>query len=129
MHPQIMAKVIEQLRAQGSTVEQDAETDLLLINGEITVSLVVSRCAHTEAGSLRWNLRLEHGLTPDITIAVRMDEENVDARDYYLLPSMDMTFARLKLAEHNGVYLDAYRFDDLDAFFELTDRVNVEEAL
>ena len=126
LHPEIVEGVVRQLHEQGSTVEQDDETGLLLVNGEITVSLVVSRCTHTQAGSQRWCLRLEHGLRPDITIAVRMDESNGAALDYYLLPSMDMTFGRLRLAEFNGVYLDAYRFDSLDAFFELTERVHLE---
>jgi len=106
----------------------DSETGLLRVNGEITVSLVVSRCAPTDAGTLRWNIRLEHGLAPDITIAVRMDEANTQPYDYYLLPSIDMTFERLRLAESNGAYLDVYRFDDLDAFFELMERVEVRAA-
>ena len=33
-----------------------------------------------------------------------------------------MSSDKLKLAEENGIYLDAYRFDDLDAFFNLSAR-------
>ena len=35
----------------------------------------------------------------------------------------------LRLAESNGIYLDAYRFDSLDAFFALAERINVGEEI
>jgi hypothetical protein len=65
---------------------------------------------------------------PDITIAVRMDELNESPRDYYLLPSIDMTLDRLRLAEQNGLWLDAYRFDTLDFFYTLAGRTQAMEA-
>lgn len=92
------------------------------INGEFTASIIIARCLHTPAGFLRWKLRLDTGLRPDITIAIRMAAENKEILDYYLLPSIDMSTDRLRLAEENGIYLDAYRFDDLDAFFGLSAR-------
>lgn len=97
------------------------------MNTEITVSLVLSRCVRTKGGSLRWNIRLEQGFKPDITIAVRMDDQNEIIRDYYLLPSIDMTFEKLRLAEFNGAFLDVYRYDNLDFFYELTLRMSIEE--
>ena len=57
-----------------------------------------------------------HGLKPNITVAVRMDSTNQNPLDYYLLPSLDLTFEKLILAEDNPVSLDAYRFDTLDFF-------------
>ncbi len=126
MHPDVVAEVIEKLRGHGATVFVDEETDLLHINGEITASLVISRCTQTEAGSLRWAVRLDESLRPDITIAARMDEENEAIRDYYLLPALDMTWERVRLAEDNGVHLDAYRFPTLDYFFHLARRRMLE---
>ena len=67
-----------------------AITDLLTINREFTASIVIVRCQETGAGSLRWHVRFDTGLSPDITVAVRMDPENRIARDYYLLPRVDM---------------------------------------
>jgi len=128
-YPEIVAEVIAQLQSQGSSVEVDKETGLLLVNTEITVSLVLSRCKRTKAGSLQWNIRLEQGFKPDITIAVRMNDQNESIHDYYLLPSIDMNYEKLRLAEFNGAYLDVYRYDDLDFFFELTQRMNIEEIV
>lgn len=51
-----------------------------------------------------------------------MDPGNERPRDYYLLPRLDMGDAVLRLCEHNGLSLDAYRFDDLSAFHRLAVR-------
>ena len=89
---------------------------------------MIVRCQETGAGSLRWHVRFDTGLSPDITVAVRMDPENRSARDYYLLPRVDMTMPRIRLAEHNGVSFDAYRFETLDALFGMAARVGLMEA-
>lgn len=100
----------------------------MTINSEFTASVVIARCRHTEAGSLRWHIRLDTGLRPDLTVAVRLDASNRSAFDYYLLPRLDMALPRLRLSEHNGVSLDAYRCDTLDAFYELTARSELAEV-
>ena len=128
MHPQIVTDTISGIKKSGGSVDQDATTDLLTINGEFTASVVVVRCLMTAAGSLRWQIRFDVGLWPDITLAVRMDQSNRQALDYYLLPRIDMTGPRLRLAEDNGVSLDAYRFDNLKSFFGLAARVEILEV-
>ena len=65
---------------------------------------------------------------PDITIAVRIDEVNEAPRDYYVLPNIDMTFGKLKLAEQKWLALDAYRFDTLDFFYGLASRARIAEV-
>ena len=127
-HPQIVADIIAGVeRADGSAV-QDPTSDLLSINSEFTASVVIARSFATPSGSLRWRIRMDVGLVPDITIAIRMDELNEAPLDYYLLPSIDMSASRLKLAEQNGLSLDAYRFDNLDFFFALSGRTKFAEA-
>lgn len=128
LHPNIVAEVIAGIEQAGGSVKQDPSTDLLTVNGEFTASIVVVRCQTTAAGSLRWQIRFDVGLWPDITVAVRMDGPNQNALDYYLLPRIDMTAPRLRLAEDNGISLDAYRFPTLDAFFGLATRVSLQEV-
>ena len=128
MHPNLVAEVIAGIEQAGGSVKQDPATDLLTINGEFTASIVVVRCQTTASGSLRWQIRFDVGLWPDITVAVRMDGPNQNALDYYLLPRIDMTAPRLRLAEDNGISLDAYRFPTLDAFFGLATRVSLQEV-
>lgn len=128
MHPNVIAEVVLGLRDVHASVSINPVTDLLTVNDEITVSVVVVRCSITRAGSSRWRIRLDTGLVPDITIAVRMDEENSSPLDYYLLPGIDMTLPRLLLAEQNGLSLDSYRFEGLSYFYELAARIRIMEA-
>jgi hypothetical protein len=128
MHPQIVIDTIAEIRKAGGSVVQDPATDLLTINGEFTASVVVVRCRMTAAGSLRWQIRFDVGLWPDITVAVRMDQPNREALDYYLLPRIDMNTPRLRLAEDNGISLDAYRISTLDSFSGLAARAELREV-
>ena len=79
---------------------------MLLINGEFSATLVLSRCRPTPAGSLRWLIQINERVTPDVTILVRMDTANEQPVDYYLLPIIDVAVPRLRLCETNGVDLD-----------------------
>jgi DNA invertase Pin-like site-specific DNA recombinase len=127
-HPEIVASVVRQIQELGAVATLDEKTGLLHLNQELRVSIVLCRHITTEAGASRWLVRLDEGLKPDITIAARMDATNEGIRDYYLLPGIDMTWENLRLAEENGVYLDAYRFGTLDYFFGMAKRVKIKEA-
>ena len=128
LHPDVVAMVIDGLRAAGGEISVDPETSLIDVNGEFTASVVVARCGETQGGSPRWRIRLDAGLAPDITIAVRMNRDNASPLDYYLLPRLDMTEPNLRLAESNGLSLDGYRFETLDFLFSLAARAWFEEA-
>ncbi|MGI4763795.1 MAG: recombinase family protein [Janthinobacterium lividum] len=129
MHPEVIASLVAGLEAAGGSVTRDPANDLLGVNGEFTASVVIARHASTAAGASRWRIRLDSGLNPDVTVAIRMDAANVAPLDYYVLPSIDMTEPRLRLAEDNGFSLDAYRFDDLGFFFSLAERAPFQEAV
>ncbi|HEY5910722.1 MAG TPA: recombinase family protein [Verrucomicrobiae bacterium] len=127
-HPEIVASVIRQIEELGATAKLDPETDLLHLNNELRMSIVLCRHIATSTGSSRWVIRLDASLKPDLTIAVRMDATNEGIRDYYLLPGIDMTWENLRVAENNGVYLDAYRFETLEYFLGMAERVKLQEA-
>ena len=128
LHPKVLSEALRGIEEAGGSVAQDPSTDLLTINREFTASIVVVRCFATSAGSARWKVRLDTALNPDLTIAVRMDRINENPLDYYLLPRLDMREAVLRLCEFNGLSLDSYRFDDLDAFYAMTARRSILEA-
>jgi hypothetical protein len=127
-HPEIVQQVITRLAEMSVSVERDPVTDLLVLDHELTVSIVLSRCLRTEAGGARWLLRFENSLRPDLTIAVRMDESNREIKDYYLFPAIDPCTGNVRLKDCNHALLDSYRFDDLEFFFEIAERIPVEEA-
>ena len=129
MHGEIISDTIASIENLGGAVSRNPVTDILSVNGEITASIVIARCQQTPAGSLRWKIRLDKGLAPDITVALRMDKTNEAPLDYYLLPQLEMTTGRLRLAEENGLILDAFRFNSLNFFFGMAERVKIAEIV
>jgi len=130
MYPGIVRDTIAAIENIGGGAYQDPDTDLLHINEEFTLSIVIARSTRTHAGALRWKIRLDASLRPDITLALRMDEANSKVLDYYILPWMDVAIADrpLRLREENGVSVDAYRCETLDPFIHLTRRTNLRRA-
>jgi DNA invertase Pin-like site-specific DNA recombinase len=128
LYPQILTEAVAALGRTGGHIERDPETDLLTINGLVTASIVLARAQRTATGSLRWAIRFDEGLLPDLTVAVRMNASNDAPLDYFLFPALDVTPGRLRLGEANGISLDAYRFDTLDFFYGIADQVRIEEA-
>jgi DNA invertase Pin-like site-specific DNA recombinase len=126
-HPELVAEVVQKIADLGASAVWNDETELLEVNGEMRVSIVLCRHTETGAGSSRWLIRLDASARPDITIAVRMDATNQGIRDYYVLPGLDMTWENLRMAEANGIYLDTYRFDTLDGFLGMAERVKLED--
>jgi len=128
LHPEIVQRTEAEIVALGGQVERDPVTDLLRVNGEFTVSIVLASCRPTDTGGLRWKLRLDTGLCPDITVAVRLDRENTGILDYYLLPWLDLGPQGFHLRESNGVMLDGYRFDGLDMLYCMAERASIRRA-
>jgi len=128
LHPTVISETINQIERSGGQVEKDPKSDILEINREFTASIVIARCLKTIAGSLRWNIHFDTGLWPDITVVARMDEDNRDICDYYLLPRIDMTEESIRLAQDNGVSLDSYRFETLEYFILLASRASLQEV-
>lgn len=125
LHPKVIAETIAGIERIGGTVRTDPTTDLLSVNDELTASVVISRSFQTAGGTLRWKIRIDAGLRPDVTVALRMDSSNRDVLDYYLLPRLDVAVPELRIKEENGFSLDAYRFDSLDSLFYLAARTRV----
>jgi hypothetical protein len=123
MHPKLLQQTITKIAEVGGHVSVDPQTDLMMVNQELAISLVLCRCLTTVAGHKRWNIRFDLGLNPDITVAVRMQELEDAALDYYILPTIDMQSPKLRLAESNQADLEIYRFDTLDILSELSRRV------
>ena len=128
IYPGIVESAIHQIEEMGGSIHREVTSDLIYVNDEISVSIIICRCFQTPAGRNRWKMRLDSGLRPDITIAIRMDETNENPLDYYVLPALDIESPKLRLADSNGTLLDSYRSEDLEDFFSLTGRTKIPEA-
>jgi DNA invertase Pin-like site-specific DNA recombinase len=128
LHEPFVQDVVGKLEQIGARITRDDATGLLLINGEYTASILLTRCRQTQAGALRWLVKLDRELLPDITVVARMDVANQNPADFFLLPRLDITVPSLRLGECNGAGIDTYRFNTLGRFIALAQRANIEVA-
>ena len=128
LHPEIIGLTERAIAQLGGTVVRDPATDLLTVNREFSISVVLARCQTQDSGRLRWKVRFDTSLAPDITVAVRLDQPNQVPLDYYLLPRLDFGLPRISLAEHNGIEFESYRFDSLDYLHGMAERTRVRRA-
>jgi hypothetical protein len=122
MYPGVVARTETEIAKLGGTVFREAGTDILFVNQEFTVSIVLARCLSICGAGRRWKIRFDSSLLPDITVAVRLDSDNVTPLDYFLLPRIDFHQPAVKLGERNAVELDSYRFETLDYLYGMAAR-------
>jgi DNA invertase Pin-like site-specific DNA recombinase len=127
-HPEIIKQTESQIAMLGGSVRRDPATDLLRINDEFSISLVLARCQTPESGRHHWKVRFDTSLAPDITVAVRLDQPNQAALDFYLLPRLDFGQPLINLAERNPIEFESYRFDTLDYLYGMAERTRVRRA-
>ncbi|MHC2146494.1 recombinase family protein [Pseudomonas sp. 210_17 TE3656] len=128
MHPLMLARTVEHIQQVGGRVAIDPISDLLQVNEELLISLVLCRCQRSGSGTSRWKIRFDLGLSPDITVAVRMEPGEEIARDYYILPTIDIQQPKIRLSESNASDLEIYRYDSLEALAQLARRTVVGRA-
>jgi DNA invertase Pin-like site-specific DNA recombinase len=128
LHPEVLSQIDAGIAATGGRTSTDPENGLVTINDELTVSVAIARCHEAGSGAYRWRFAFDNLLLPDITVAVRMAGGNAKPLDYFLFPSLDLEGGRLRIAEENGLSIDAYRFDDLAELFELAIRIPFSKA-
>jgi DNA invertase Pin-like site-specific DNA recombinase len=126
--PGLLAEIVAGFEKAGGFVLCDPLSHLLSINDEFTASIVLARSFETQAGALRWQIRFDTGLAPDVTVAVRLDRSNERPLDYYILPSIDMNTGRIRMAEDNALSLDAYRFESLEFLYSMAAQTSFREA-
>jgi DNA invertase Pin-like site-specific DNA recombinase len=128
MHPGVVTETERRISDLGGHVARDPATDVLDVNREFTASIVLARCHGGEFGRRTWKVRFDASLHPDITVAVRLDDDNRAALDYYLLPRIDLSAPRLSLFDHNPAELESYRFDSLEYLYDMAARSRLRWA-
>lgn len=126
--PQLIDSVMSHMAGVGAALTQHPDTDLITVNGEWTLSVVLARCRATAADSLRWHIRFDTSLSPDLTLAVRLDRSNLRALDYYLVPRLDMDAWPQRLMEDNSALVDSFRDTTLNRLGALAARTTLKEA-
>ena len=129
IYKDIVDEIIVTIERLGNRrIPVDAETGLLEINYNLHASLVISRCTVLPSGALRWKIRFDSALRPNLTIAVRMEPNNKKIYDYYLLPSIEFGQDCLKLSEENIGLLDSFRFETLEFLWKIGINISIDKA-
>jgi DNA invertase Pin-like site-specific DNA recombinase len=127
-HPEIVYKTENEIASLGGVIKHDPATDLLFINDEFNISIVLARCHIPSSGRLRWKIRFDTSLIPDVTVAVRLDQTNQAILDYYLLPRLDFGQSHINLAECNSIEFESFRFDNLEFLYGMAERTRLRRV-
>ena len=130
LHAEVVSNVVHNIeKLCGRRIPIDFENGLLELNDNLSISIVISRCYSPSTGILRWKIRFDTGLRPDITVAVRMDCSNEIIQDYYILPALNFSHESIKLYENNAGMLDSFRTDNLEYLFHLSINIPLDKAV
>ncbi|MBN3059418.1 recombinase family protein [Pectobacterium versatile] len=117
----LIETLILNITEQGCYVDYNEESKLFTINDEVKISVIISRCFMSNTRK-RWKIRFERKYSYDICIVVRLDSQNVNTKDYYIFPSIEVLERQLIFENVNPYQLEFYRFDALSPFLQILRR-------
>ena len=128
LHPRIVAEVVAAMQRLGGTIRRDPKTELLTVNDEFTVSLVIARASPRKPA-------IRAGPFASTSVSSRSHRRRAHGRGQPRHPRLlsaagDRHGGRqARLADDNGIGLDAFRFASLDYLFGMAERVHARACL
>jgi hypothetical protein len=114
---EVIAEMLAKIERAGLSAKFNKATRAFT-NGALRVSIYIPRYIRTSNGSLRWNARRRRNFHPgDLTLIVRLDENNKDVLDYFLLPTLHFP-KRMRFSGDNHEYLDPYCCDTFNVVLQ-----------
>ncbi|PHM62510.1 recombinase family protein [Xenorhabdus ishibashii] len=126
INAEITESVINNIYLSDGWISDPPEKGILNVNDEFTLTLQAVRCQRTSPENLRWRIKFDQLLSPDISIAIRMDSLNQSIVDYYIFPSIDVIFGNHYLRKQNPFSFELYRFDTLHPLYQLIKRTTIQ---
>jgi DNA invertase Pin-like site-specific DNA recombinase len=121
MRKAIMKDVAERVARSGGTVKAMPRNCQLLINGELTVNVLVSRPVPRGPG--RWRFGHLSLQKPDILLVARVDRRSDSIKDYFVLPFLFIPYGSwVTVSGFGASRLDGFRSDTLMPFHRLCAR-------
>lgn len=127
IHEEFFFKIIKEMELNGADIKV-LNNQLILVNSSLTISLIISRCIKKTIYSKQWMLRFDTGLNPDITVAIRMQPNNINILDYYIFPHFSFRSEILKISSYNQFDLDIYQFKDLNFLYKLVAQIPITKV-
>jgi DNA invertase Pin-like site-specific DNA recombinase len=113
----LAAELIAKETATGGEAIFDQTTDILRINGKLTISMLIARCRRTASGRLRWTVRRRTNMARDLIIALRVDQTGINVMDYLLLLATNFPVDRMEFSEINRFRIHSCRFETIGALW------------
>lgn len=126
--PQVVTDIAQSLRNVGAHAHHDEPSGIIVVNGEWSAAVIIARCIRSSTYGSKWRLRFDSQCQADLIVAVRMDQDNETARDYYIFPRIDFGIWPSQLGENNVPLVESYRFDTLHILEDLAERTLIKEA-
>ena len=117
MHRNLVSQLISDVERQGGTAQFDATSQILRLNGTLTVSAVIIPYLRFETNVWGWTLRLHFFSKCDLILAGRLDKANTRMLNYYLLPRSVCSRTFLQFTEQNLVRFKSYKLQSLAVFY------------
>lgn len=125
----LIQHILTAIEKAGGHAVYDTETDLVSLNGELTMAVAIARCRATNGGYPRWVPKTKRNAMPDISVLIRMKPDNETIRDYVIAPASEMTHLnKAALAANNGPRLDAFLFGSPAPIVTLAGRIAIGSA-
>jgi hypothetical protein len=112
----VIYEIIERFEGMGFQVLDCG--GYIRINDQLNIDILGSSIRNNQ-GKKRWSYKFDRKNEIDITIAIRLKDDDGKIEDFYVFPMIAMEMERLFVNWANGIYLDTFRFSDLGYFYNL----------
>ncbi|WP_246820898.1 recombinase family protein [Bradyrhizobium iriomotense] len=114
---QLAAELVDRINDLGGRAMLDPTCKGIKVNDECRIALGSARAQNSARGQVRWRVHANRNVQAELTLIARMDASNAEIRNYYLLPTADLSLPSLKILRmSNSVFARACRYDSLEAF-------------
>ena len=121
LRKQIISEMKAEVIRRGGTVEVFPWNKHVIVNGELRVSILVSRLKNT--GPRIWQFGYRSETKPDIVVGARIMKRGGPIEDYFILPFMLLPHgAWITTSESSGARLDRFRTNNLEPLYQLCAR-------
>jgi DNA invertase Pin-like site-specific DNA recombinase len=114
LREKILSELHERIEAAGGHAERqrNRRSAVLIINGDLRLTVLVVKCSGSTNGRHLWRTRTRCK-TADVSVVARMDHENKEVRDYYVVPHDKLSDRHLTLREEGHPALNPFRIETL----------------
>lgn len=121
LRKKIIAEMNNELIRRGGAVETFPWNKHVIVNGELRISILISRLKNS--GPRVWQFGYRSETKPDIVVGARIMKRGGPIEDYFILPFMLLPQgAWITTSESSGARLDRFRARNLEPLYQLCAR-------